>query len=311
VERDFYDLARAVGRKAKAVVGDVEVAIGANGEAGGKEEAGGDDRVCAVFVDADDLAETRSGAGSADGVFEDIQVVFVVEVETEDCVETGGPDGDVSRGSDFENDGGAGDNGESVEVADVEVAVVIGDYRGNDVTLRGGNVGDAADGAVGRNRVEFPVIGLDGVETSASRDHAVPRAIRFEVPRIFMLCGIVHDKVAEVGDLFPSAIGVDAKDTVAGAEETVGAAGASFESVEVTAQEGDIGYTAHKIAEGGASLTGRKMVGDGGDVAEMIDFRNARRKAARVGAGTIGKPGGLRALADGGEIASGATLGDI
>ena len=96
-----------------------------------------------MFIDADDLAETRSGAGSADGVFEDIQVVFVVEVETQDGIETGGPDGDVSRGSDFENDRGAGDDGESVEVADVEVAVVIGDDRGNDVTLRGGNVGDA------------------------------------------------------------------------------------------------------------------------------------------------------------------------
>ena len=87
-----YDLARAVGRKAEAVVGDVEIAIGADGEAGGKEKAGGDDRACAVFVYADDLAETRSGAGSADGVFEDIQVVFVVEVETEDGVETGGPE---------------------------------------------------------------------------------------------------------------------------------------------------------------------------------------------------------------------------
>ena len=188
---------------------------------------------------------------------------------------------------------------------------MIGDDGGNDVALRGGNVGDATNSAVGGDGIEFPVIGLDGVESAASGDHAVPSAVGLEVIRIFMPGGIGPDEGAEVGDLFPRAIGVDEKDTFAGAEEPVRAASASFESVEATAEEDDIGDTADEIAEGGASLTGRKMVGDGGDVAKMIDFGEARGEAAGVRAGTIGKSRGLVTFADGRERAASTAFSNV
>ena len=52
------------------------------------------------------------------------------------------------------------------------------------MALARGNVGDAADLAVGRDDIQLTVIWLDGIQFAAHCDHAVPSTIWLEVTRL-------------------------------------------------------------------------------------------------------------------------------
>ena len=92
------------------------------------------------------------------------------------------------------------------------------------MTLRERNVGNAIDRSCRRNRIQFAVIWLDRIENSIRRSHAVPGPVWLEVIRFVGFGGMILGELAEVRNLGPRSIGVDAEHTIVGALQSMGTA---------------------------------------------------------------------------------------
>jgi hypothetical protein len=135
-------------------------------------------------------------------------------------------------------------------VADIEVLAVRHDGGRHDVSLGVGNVCEAADAAARGDGVEFPVIGLNGIEDAVHGAHPIPGSIRFKVIG-FRVCHWMRLlEVTEVGDHRPRAVRLDADHTVVGTPQAVSASRSSEDCVQLAVDERDVSYTADQAAEG-------------------------------------------------------------
>jgi len=119
------------------------------------------------------------------------------------------------------------------------------------------------------------MVRFDGVESSISRDHAVPRAVRFKVVGLMSLGRVVLLEGAKICDLCPTTVGIDADHSVVCSLQPMRTTRSCQERVKVTVDERHIRDATYQIAERIAGLAGGQVVGHGRDYPAGVYFRNA------------------------------------
>src|SRR5205823_651963 len=112
-----------------------------------------------------------------------VHAISSIEKKTEDGGESLDGDRYITGGGDLQNFGRTRNNGESIKISYVEVAV-IGERSRHDVALARRNICDSRDLTRGRNFVELAVVWFDGVQSVTKRDHAIPSSIGFKIARV-------------------------------------------------------------------------------------------------------------------------------
>src|ERR1700730_32445 len=101
------------------------------------------------------------------------------------------------------------------------------------------------DTSARRDRIEFTVVGLDGVQDSVCCGHAVPGTIGLEIVGLVSLRRMLFLEGAEGGNLGPASIGIDSDHAVVCSHQSMGAARARKQSVEGAVDERHISDATH------------------------------------------------------------------
>ena len=154
---------------------------------------------------------------------------------------------------------------------------------GHDVALDTRDIQDPADSSAGRDGIKFPVIRLDRVENPIDRDHAVPRAIGFEVVGLGIGDRVGLLERRQIGHHGRGAIPVHPKHPVVRADKAMGAARPGQNRVQRVAHEGHVGNAAYQAALIRRGLVRGQVICDGGNGSVRRDLRNPCGKPAGVG----------------------------
>ena len=250
------------GRRSEAKIRDIQVPVGPERHRRRQRQSVGNRAGLAGRIDADDAPRSRSRSRSANGVLEHVHPIARIEGEPDNRREPVRPLLDLSARCDFPYLRHVRANRKRIEVADEEIAM-HGDGGRHDVPLAGRDVDHTAHRAIGRHPDDLAVIGLDRVERAADGDHAVPRAVRFEVALFWVGDGIVQRPRAQVRHLGPGpACRVHTDDAVRRRGEAVRAPGTRDQGIEGRADEVDISDAADQRSERGGRLAGRQSGGD-------------------------------------------------
>ena len=99
-----------------------------------------------------------------------------------------------------------------------------------------------------RNGIEFSVIRFERIEYSVDGNHAIPRAVWFEVVRFRIGDRMALQESRKIGDHGCRAILMHTKDAIVGTNQAVRAARASQNRVQLVAQKSYVGYAAYQAA---------------------------------------------------------------
>ena len=116
------------------------------------------------------------------------------------------------------------------------------------------------------------MVRLHGVERIPDRNHAVPRAIRFEVVGLRPGDGMRLLPGSEIGDRRDAAVRMHAVNPVRGVRDPMRTTAAGSNRVERVADKGDVRDAADQTALRGGRLTRRELVGNCGSHVVAADL---------------------------------------
>src|SRR5215469_12804985 len=183
---DFQHLSEPHWRGTEPQIGDVKVAIRTECHSRRQRESGCNLYVLILAINPQNLSGSWRRVWIPGCILKHVQAAFRVESESKNVAKTDINGRDMPTRGDLQDFRRPILDRKSIEVSDEKIMSVKCQSCGHDVALEIRNISDSSNLSPYRDGIEFSVIRFDCIEDSVNSNHAVPRAVWFEVVRFWI-----------------------------------------------------------------------------------------------------------------------------